>query len=156
MSQNIETKNVKNNEVYEKKVLFEKIAGLNALACNNIKQEGFSLNRAISESQCHLKALSAVDGLQEMLAAQMLSIHNLQQTASAMANTLRHEDKDQYFTNAAIKLANCFTQQAALLARLQGAGGQKIIVERVEVHNGGQAIVGSSIRGGAPTSEVQK
>ena len=34
-----------------------------------------------------------------------------------------------------------------ILAKLQGVGGQKIIVERVDVHDGGQAIVGN-VRGG--------
>jgi hypothetical protein len=50
--------------------------------------------------------------------------------------------------NTAIKLSNTFVQQAALLAKLQGGGAQKIVVERVDVHQGGQAIVGS-IQGGA-------
>lgn len=35
------------------------------------------------------------------------------------------------------------TPQASLLAKLQGGGiGQKIIVERVDVSHGGQAVVG--------------
>lgn len=38
-------------------------------------------------------------------------------------------------------------QQATLLAKLQGGIGQKIIVEHVDVHQGGQAIVGN-IQGG--------
>ena len=38
-------------------------------------------------------------------------------------------------------------QQANTLAKLQGVGGQKIIIERVDVHQGGQAIVGN-IQGG--------
>ncbi|KTD31197.1 hypothetical protein Lmor_2804 [Legionella moravica] len=46
-------------------------------------------------------------------------------------------------TNAIVKLANCFVQQTNILAKLQGVGGQKIIVERVDVHQGGQAIVGN-------------
>jgi hypothetical protein len=33
------------------------------------------------------------------------------------------------------------------LAKLQGVGGQKIVVERVDVHQGGQAVVGN-IQGG--------
>jgi hypothetical protein len=34
-------------------------------------------------------------------------------------------------------------QQASMFAKLQGAGWQKIIIEKVEVHQGGQAVVGN-------------
>lgn len=57
--------------------------------------------------------------------------------------------------NSAVKLANCFTQQAALLAKLQGVGGQKIVVEHVEVHQCGQAVVGN-INGVTPTDKEKK
>lgn len=43
-------------------------------------------------------------------------------------------------------------QQANLLAKLQGLGSQKITVERIEVHQGGQAIVGN-IQGGRSNKE---
>lgn len=59
------------------------------------------------------------------------------------ANATDELELKKYYTNAAIKLANCFTQQANILAKLQGIGGQKIIVERVDVHQGGQAVVGN-------------
>ncbi len=49
----------------------------------------------------------------------------------------------KYCTNTTVKLANCFVQQVNILAKLQGVGGQKIIVERVEVQQGGQAVVGN-------------
>nr|HAT8715386.1 hypothetical protein [Legionella jordanis] len=75
------------------------------------------------------------------------SIHELQQTTMAFAISCTDLELKKYYTNAAIKLANCFTQQASVLAKLQGVGGQKIIVERVDVHQGGQAIVGN-IQGG--------
>ena len=102
-----------------------------------------------------MKALKAEGGIQEMLIAQMTSIHLLQQTTIALANSTGFTDSRQYYTNSAIKLANCFTQQAALLAKLQGAGGQKIIVEHVEVHHGGQAVVGN-ISGVTPTEKDKK
>ena len=59
------------------------------------------------------------------------------------AHAVDNHELKQYFTNATVKLANCFVQQANMLAKLQGAGLQKIIVERVEVHQGGQAVVGN-------------
>jgi len=83
------------------------------------------------------------DGLQAMLAAQMLSIHELQQRTMAYANASDNLELKRYCTNTTVKLANCFVQQANILAKLQGIGGQKIIVERVDVHQGGQAVVGN-------------
>ena len=130
----------------------KRITGLNALTLSNNDTD---IEKALNDSQNGLKTLKASGGLQEMLAAQMLSIHRLQQLSSAMANQPDQIASKQYFTNAAVKLANAFVQQANLLSRLQGNGGQKIIVEHVEVHNGGQAVVGN-INGGTPTDRIEK
>lgn len=122
---------------------------LNALASSMVKSDNFDVEQAEQESQEGLAALAAKGGLQEMLAAQMLSIHNLQQQAMTLAIRTTHLKNIQYFTNAAVKLANCFTQQANTLSRLQGHISHKITVEHVDVHHGGQAIVGNV---GVPTS----
>jgi len=121
----------------------KKTIGLSALACNNFRKDDFNIDKAADESQNDFNALGATGGLQEMLAAQMLSIHRLQQISTAMANEAIHSEVKQCYTNSSIKLANVFVQQANLLSKLQGNGGQKIIVEHVEVHQGGQAIVGN-------------
>ena len=116
----------------------------NALATsNNFKNDDFDLDGAKSKSKMSLTALDVDGGLQAMLASQMLAINKLQHTCMAVANNLTHSDESRYYTNTAIKLANTFVQQAALLAKLQGGGGQKIIVERVNISNGGQAVIGT-------------
>lgn len=130
------------------------ITRFNALTSFSAGGDSFDVIEAEKDSIAWLEALNAEGGLQEMLAAQMLSIHQLQQISISMANKTLHRN-NPYFSNTAIKLANVFVQQAALLAKLQGAGGQKIIVEHVEVHHGGQAVVGN-ITGGAPISEEKK
>lgn len=119
----------------------------NALATNNIKAEKFDMDKAKQKSSDAMVAMDANGGLQAMLAAQMFSIHELQQKTMVYANAAESVELQKYYTNAAVKLANCFTQQANILAKLQGVGGQKITVERVDVHQGGQAIVGN-IQGG--------
>lgn len=124
----------------------------NAIATNNIQSENFDLNVAEKKSSDALTALNAHSGLQAMLASEMLSIHELQQTTMSFAIGCSHIELKKYYTNAAIKLANCFAHQASVLAKLQGVGGQKIIVERVDVHQGGQAIVGN-IQGGMGNKE---
>ena len=125
---------------------FKKKVVLNsALACNNIIAKDFDVNQAKTVTEQSMTALDIHGGLQTMLAAQMLSIHNLQQRAMAYANgiTASGHETEQYYTNTAIKLANCFVQQASLLAKLQGMGGQQVIVKPVEINQGGQAIVGN-------------
>jgi hypothetical protein len=82
------------------------------------------------------------NNLELMLITQMLSVHDLQQEAMRVSKVNLDNPKAQYLINASIKLSNTFTQQAALLSKLQGKGSQKIIVEHVDVHDGGQAIVG--------------
>lgn len=131
------------------------ITRYNALTNCFASDDNFDVLEAEKDSRAYLEALNVKGGLQEMLAAQMLSIHQLQQISMTMANKTLHLTNKQYFSNTAIRLANVFVQQAALLAKLQGAGGQKIIVEHVEVHHGGQAVVGN-INGGTPTYEEKK
>jgi hypothetical protein len=134
----------------ENKKFTTRVTKLSALACNDVASSSFNIDVAAKESQNFIQALGAKGGLQEMVAAQILSIHRLQQLTMSM---LASGDKvnievKQYFTNTAIKLANVFVQQANLLSRLQGDGVQKIVVERVDVHSGGQAIVGN-VNGGS-------
>lgn len=110
------------------------------------------MDKAKQKSSDALIALDVNGGLQSMLAAQMLSIHELQQRTMTYANAIDSLELKKYYTNTAVKLANCFVQQANILAKLQGVGGQKIIVERVDVHQGGQAVVGN-IQGGMSKKE---
>jgi hypothetical protein len=46
------------------------------------------------------------------------------------------------------KLARTFTTQMEALNRYRGKGQQKMTVEHVHVHEGGQAIVGNVTKGG--------
>ena len=121
----------------------KKVLRHSALASNNISNLSFDIDDAMNQSQIMIQALNAHGGLQEMVAAQIISLHRLQQLSMSLANATDEMHHKQYFTNAAVKLANCFTQQANLLSRLQGNGGQRITIERVDVHHGGQAIVGN-------------
>lgn len=140
------------NKTDHKTKFRKKILKFNVLACHNIDRDDFDMNELTQMAEGDFKALAAAGGLQEMLVAQLLSIHHLQQRSMAIAHAATTIENSQYFTNAAVKLANCFTQQANLLNRLQGNGGQRIIVEHVEVHDGGQAIVGVV----TPTSSKKK
>jgi hypothetical protein len=132
----------------EQKSFSAKVTKLNVLACNFAHQENIGLAEAEKQSQDGLKVLGVQGGVEEMLAAQMIASHNLQQLCMAMANKMLGDVRGQYFINSAIKLSNSFTNQAALLSKLQGnAGQQRIVVEHIEVHHGAQAIVGNINKG---------
>jgi hypothetical protein len=133
--------------VLVKKGLLDDTIHNNAQACDNVSRDGFDLEKAKKKSQSHLTALGANEGLQALLASQMLAIHKLQQRSMAIVNGLSYSEASQYYTNTSIKLANTFVQQATLLAKLQGGIGQKIIVERVDISHGGQAVIGN-VNGG--------
>jgi len=114
----------------------------NALACSDFNSSNFDMEKAKRLSREGLTALQTAHGLQAMLSAQMLSIHQLQQRAMSFAYSLGEGNEAQaYYINTGVKLANCFVQQANMLAKLQGVGGQKIIVEKVDVSKGGQAVI---------------
>lgn len=145
------TKNISIKKLQQERV-DSRIERLNALSHGHSKNTDFNLEKAVEQSTDAHNALNAKGTLQKMLVAQMLTIHEYQQKfMGCLINTSSKENR-QYLTNTAIKLTNCFTQQAALLARLQGQGGQKIVVERVDVHQGGQAVVGN-IQGATPDSK---
>ncbi len=137
------------------KRLTQKVLRLGALANNNFDRKDFNLEESIANIESNIKTLGASDELQEMLAAQMLSVHRLQQLSMSLASSAPDGSNKQYFTNVGIKLANCFIQQANLLSKLQGHSSQRMVVEHVTIHSGAQAIVGN-INRGTPVSEVKK
>ena len=115
-----------------------------ALACSNPRRD-FNADHAIQDSKDGLAALETPDAVKTMLSAQMLAINNLLLTSVFLANSSSNLNLmlKQYYTNTSIKLANTFVQQANLLAKLQGIGNQPINVGRVDIHEGGQAVVGN-------------
>ena len=126
----------------QKKERFKCVIAGNAAIASRVSK-GRSYDEAKQISLDSFDALRVEDGVQAMVAAQMLTVHKLQQEVMVYANGVEDIRNKQYFVNSAVKLTNCFTQQAALLARLQGNLGQKMTVERVDVHDGGQAVVGN-------------
>ncbi len=75
----------------------------------------------------------------------MLGVHNAAlvflRRATLHGQTLEGEDANVI---RATRLLRVFTEQLDAMAKLKGKGGQqKVTVEHVHVHQGGQAIVGS-------------
>ena len=94
-------------------------------------------------SRAMMRSLAPQNGVQAMLSAQMIAVHHLQMHCSALGRHEQHIERVKNYTRFATKLANTFVQQATALNKLQGRGQQKVTVEHVNVHAGGNAIVGN-------------
>ena len=90
-----------------------------------------------------VRSIEPRDGLEAMLATQMGAIHAATMTLARRLNhveTIRQQDAAERALN---KLARTFTTQMDALKRYRTGGQQRVIVEHVTVHEGGQAIVGA-------------
>jgi hypothetical protein len=92
------------------------------------------------------------DQMETMLAAQMAAVHMAMMTFTRrLANTQYIEQQDSA-SNAFNKLARTYAAQMETLKRYRSSGEQRVIVERVNVAPGGQAIVGN-VTHGAPAND---
>ena len=90
-----------------------------------------------------IKSIAPRDQLEAMLAAQMAAVHMATMTFArrlAHVETIAQQDSAERAFN---KLARTFMSQVEALNRHRGKGQQKVIVEHVHVHAGGQAVVGT-------------
>jgi hypothetical protein len=106
-----------------------------------------------------VKGVEPRDQVEAMLAAQMAATHNATMTFArrlAHVDTLEQQDSAERAYN---KLARTFAMQVEALKRYRSQGEQVVRVERVTVHEGGQAIVGNVSHGaggrGAPAKVEQ-
>ena len=104
-------------------------------------------------------ALAAIDGIrpgdeiEAMLAVQMVATYE-----TAMDMLIRAKQADlmptlQECGSLAVKLLRTYTAQVEALARLRRGGEQRVIVQHVNVNDGGQAIVGAVNHPGGGVSE---
>ena len=97
-----------------------------------------------------LTGIQPQDELEGMLAIQMIGVHNM-----AMETLARAGYRDQTFEgkqaniNQATKMLRTFMAQVEALKKYRTGGQQKMIVEHVNVNEGGQAVVGTVNQGGA-------
>lgn len=105
---------------------------------------------AIFES---IASLAPKDETERMLIAQMISVNEaaMECFARAMLPDQTFAGRDMNLKHAE-KLAGIYTRQLEALDKHRGKGKQKITVEHVNVHAGGQAIVGDvHATNGGPT-----
>ena len=112
----------------------------------------FAINAAVAL----VHEIGPRDGLEAVLAVQMAAVHNVarEQLRRAQLPDQTYEGERLSMASAA-RLLRLFTEQMEALARHRGkASEQRVTVEHVHVHEGGQAIVGAvSPPAARPTGE---
>jgi len=111
---------------------------------------GPKLIKAANQAVALLVGIGPRDELESMLAVQMVACHNaaLHAAKQAMLTGQTFEGKRTNM-NYTAKLMALFATQMETLKKYRTGGQQKMVVEHVHVHEGGQAVVGPvSVKGG--------
>lgn len=114
------------------------------------KAADFSLDWVLQQ----FAALKPQSYLETMLIAQMIQVSNaasLCMTQAFLEGQTTHGR--ELNANLATKFQRTFIAQIEALQKLRGKGGQKVTVEHVHVHQGGQAIVGNVEKGEGKNGE---
>jgi hypothetical protein len=119
------------------------------LAAVRMQQLFYAQKRPNKDSAPYLNAdIAAVNDLQpqdaaeSMMAVQMVAIHNQCMELLKFAAKSTFIDGRKQYLNLAIKLSRTYTSQMEGLRRYRQKGQQRMTVEHVHVHEGGQAVVG--------------
>lgn len=104
-----------------------------------------------------IHGINPTDEIEAMLASQMVGLHraSMECMRRAQLSGQTFEGREMNLKHAA-KLSRCFASLTEALNRHRGKGQQKVTVEHVHVHEGGQAIVGNVARqGGGSASKTE-
>jgi hypothetical protein len=124
----------------------------NTLVANQVMQSGWYPNKMDPEQRqkmhfgflCFMSGVEPKDELEGMLASQLLASHNaaMECYRRAMLPEQTFEGRRENLGQAN-KLSRTHATLLEALNRHRGKGQQKVTVEHVHVHEGGQAIVGN-------------
>lgn len=92
----------------------------------------------------HVLNVAPRDGIEGMLATQLVSTHHQAMRLLTSAANTKHLDQGNFFYNQSARLMRLFTLQLDALAKYRGKSPseQRVTVQHVHVHDGGQAVVG--------------
>ena len=102
---------------------------------------------AINFALAVIAGIEPKDELETMLAMQMVAIHLATMTFARRLALVETLDQQHGSERALNKLARTFAMQLEALKRYRTGGEQKVVVQHVNVNEGGQAIVGTVDRG---------
>ena len=115
------------------------------------------LNAELACSIFSMVGIGPQDELEGMLAAQMVACHHaaMECFRRAMIPSQPHEGRQQNL-NFGNKLSRTYAIHMETLDKHRGKGQQKVTVEHVHVHQGGQAIVGNVETGVGGTAKSEE
>lgn len=122
------------------------------LLANAITASGEVKEGEVNSALAAMHGIQPRDEIESMLAAQMIAVHRASMTMARRLLSADTIDRQTSAVNALTKLNRTFTTQMEALNRNRGKGQQKMTVEHVHVHEGGQAIVGN-VKGGRVNAE---
>ena len=114
---------------------------------NAVSLGGGADEEAINFALAVIAGIEPKDELETMLAMQMVAIHLATMTFTRRLAHVETLDQQHGSEGALNKLARTFAMQLEALKRYRTGGEQKVIVQHVNVNEGGQAIVGTVDRG---------
>jgi hypothetical protein len=128
---------------------------LNTLWLKSFDQDG--QNKLQSAAVAALAGIGPRDETEGMLAAQMVAAHNaaMECYRRAMIPEQPLEGRKQAL-DYATKLSRTYTILLEALNRHRGKGQQKVTVEHVHIHAGGQAVVGAVETGGGVATAIER
>lgn len=92
-----------------------------------------------------VKGIDPKDQVEAMLAAQMAAVHNATMTFARRLVQVENIPQQDSAERAFNKLARTFAAQVEALKRYRSSGQQTVVVQHVNVGDGGKAIVGNVI-----------
>jgi hypothetical protein len=104
----------------------------------------FDINSALAA----VTGIGARDETEAMLATQMVATHFAAMTLLRRLKGADNIPQQDSAGSLAVKLLRTYALQLEALQRYRGKGHQKVTVEHVHIHPGGQAIVGTVTTGG--------
>jgi hypothetical protein len=129
-------------------------------AWNPSEKPSEDTNERMRLMTAYLSEIGPTTGVQTMLAVQMIGVHEAAVKALVMTKSAQDVVIQEAIFLRATRLMRLFNEQLEAMAKLKGtAGQQKVIVEHVHVHQGGQAVVGvvtapSALPGGTRGAEA--
>ena len=125
----------------------EFMGGVLSQLANAVSQGKDANGEAINFALAVIAGVDPKDELETMLAMQMVAVHLATMTFTRRLAHVETLDQQHGSERALNKLARTFAMQLEALKRYRTGGEQKVVVQHVNVNEGGQAIVGTVDRG---------
>ena len=118
--------------------------------CSSGNKEPEAITNKANASMAAILEIDPQDSTELMLAAQMVTVHNLTMEMSRRALLVEDQTEDavNFNINRTTKLMRTYMAQMEALNKYRNKGKQQITVQHVNVNDGGQAIVGDVNQGG--------